>query len=317
MSRLISAENLTLRERVGDEAAVDMMKEAGFTGIDYNFCAMRDWDTAVGAPDGIQKAAALRRYAQARGMCFSQSHAPFTFRFGMEMTPDDYEYYRIVRSMEAAAALGAPMIVVHSVLDTGDCDHMEYNLRFYRSLLPYAERFGIRIAVENLTGRLPGSDMPSVRNLGTPEAFCEIQDRLNSPFIVGCLDLGHANMTTGDTPGFIRQSAGHVQYLHVHDNDGTHDMHQLPAVSRALGKDAGWDKKPLPDGARHRDFQKKDPYLSQPWDKILAALKEIRYEGPFNLELPKFFSHFATEHLPLALQLAAGVGKMMAEELDR
>ena len=58
---IISMENLVVRQRVGDEKALDMMKAAGFTGIDYSFCLMDDWEETVNAPDALKTAAALRR----------------------------------------------------------------------------------------------------------------------------------------------------------------------------------------------------------------------------------------------------------------
>ena len=86
---IVSTENLILRQRVGDEKAVDMMKEAGLTGIDYSLCHMADWEETVGQADYLKYAESLRRYAEARGMCFSQSHAPFRFRYGSAMDPGE------------------------------------------------------------------------------------------------------------------------------------------------------------------------------------------------------------------------------------
>ncbi len=307
---IVSTENLILRQRVGDEKAVDMMKEAGLTGIDYSLCSMADWEETVGQADYLKTADSLRRYAEERGMCFSQSHAPFRFRFGSAMDLSEHEYYRIVRSMEYAAHLGAPMIVIHCILPTDGSDFMEYNLRYYTSFLPYAEKFGIKIGVENLPGRT-SADLPATqRSLGKPETFCEIQDRLDSPYFVGCLDIGHANMTYGNVPEFIRRSAGYIQYLHVHDNDGVRDMHQIPGISRYLGKDRDWaERSQVPD----RPMPNKN--FTVPWNEVLAALREIRYQGPFNLELLHFLDVFPTEQMPLALRLIAETGKMMMKEI--
>lgn len=304
---LLSMENGTARRRSGDEGAVDMLKEAGFTGIDYSLSTAESWYENADSTERLRRAKELRRYAEERGMCFSQAHAPYKFRYGMNMDTDEAEYGRIVRSMETAAALGSPMIVVHSVVPTDGSDHLEYNLRWYRSLLPYAEKIGIRIGVENLLGREEATNRITTRNLGTAEAFCRIQDRLNSPLIAGCLDLGHANLTSGDTPAFIRRSAGHVQYLHIHDNNGTEDMHQLPALARWIGGDRVKNAAPVEKGG---------PYFTQPWDEILKALADIRYDGPFNLELVRYTPNFTTEQLPLALKLAAEVGKTMMRQLE-
>ena len=305
---LLSVENMIVRKRVGDFKAVDMLAEAGFTGIDFSFCMMEDWKETVGSKDALSYAEKLRRYAEDRGVVFSQSHAPFRFRFGMKMDESEYEYYRIVRSMEFAAAMGIPMIVVHGMRTEDGSDEMDYNESYYRSLLPYAERYGIRIAVENLIGRAgPGAE-PTQLVMGNADRFREMQDRLASPYICGCLDIGHANLTTHDAPGFIRRCAGYVHYLHTHDNNGTQDNHQLPMLARSF------DASSKPD-RESGDFLSPNPDYTVPWDDVLAALKEIRYDGPFNMELLRYMDGYMTEHLPGALRTAAEVGRRMMQEL--
>ena len=307
---LISMENVIIRQRVGDEKAVDMLKEAGFTGIDYSLCLMDDWEETVNAPDSLKTAAALRRYAEERGMCFSQSHAPLRFRYGNKMDLSEKDYYRIVKSMEFAAALGAPMIVVHTVRPTDGTDAMDYNLRYFRSLLPYAEKFGIKIGVENLYGAVNTSEAMKRATLGMPEAFCEIQDKLSSPYITGCLDIGHANLSYRNAPEFIRRSAGHFEYLHVHDNDSVKDMHQIPAVSRYFGRDKDWDVR-----CKTKDHPSPSLTYTVPWDEVTEALREVSYSGSMNLEILQYASIFPTEMLPGALRLAADAAKMLAGAL--
>ena len=307
---IISMENLIVRQRVGDEKSIDILKAAGFTGIDYSLCLMDDWEETVNAPDALKTAAALRRYAEERGMCFDQSHAPIRFRYGGKMDLSEREYFRIVKSMEFAAALGAPMIVVHTVRPTDGTDSMEYNLRYYRSLLPYAEKFGIKIGVENLYGPVNTSPAMKRNTLGTPEAFCEIQDKLNSPYITGCLDIGHANLSYRNVPEFIRRSAGHFEYLHVHDNDSMRDLHQIPSISRYFGSDRDWA-----DRCKTSDRPSPNLNYTVPWDEVTDALREVRYKGSMNLEILQYTSLFPTELLPTALQLAAGSAKMLADAL--
>ena len=305
---LLSTENMIVRKRVGDKAAVDMMAEAGFTGIDYSFCMMEDWEETVNGKESLSYAEDLRKYAESRSVIFCQSHAPFRFRTGMKMDESEYEYYRIVKSMEFAAAMKIPMIVVHALMTEDGSDELDLNCRYYSSLLPYAEKFGIKIAVENLTGRRTRDSLPTQLSLGTPEKFCGIQDRLGSPYICGCLDIGHANLTTHDPAGFIRSSKGYVHYLHTHDNDGVRDSHRLPSLAR------WFDETAKPD-TTVRDFLSPNPEYSIPWDDVLRALKEIGYSGPFNMELLRYMEGYTTEDLPAALKIAVSVGRRMMQAL--
>ena len=83
--------------------------------------------------------------------------------------------------------------------------------------------------------------MMSKRIMGKA-SFCHIQDLLDSPWICGCLDLGHANMTYHDVPGFIRGAKGHFRYVHIHDNDGLQDLHELPVLNESDDLIIHWDE---------------------------------------------------------------------------
>ena len=171
MIEVLSVENMIIRRRIGDKAAVDLLKEAGFTGIDYSLCGMEDWDAVAGSKNALSYAEDLRRYAEDRGIVFSQSHAPFTFKYGMEKSTDNPHFFSIIQAMEFASHLGCPMIVVHGILVPEGEDVFAYNLDYYQRLLPYAEKNGILIAVENLTGRSGRYTQPTTRLFGSPEAF--------------------------------------------------------------------------------------------------------------------------------------------------
>ena len=49
---------------------------------------------------------------------------------------------------------------------------------------------------------------------------------------------------------------------------------------------------------------------------MLLALREIGYDGPFNLELVRYMSGFRTEDLPLGLKLAVQIGRRMMREVE-
>lgn len=73
-----------------------------------------------------------------------------------------------------------------------------------------------------------------------------------------CLDIGHAHINKffdNDIPEVIRMMGKRIKMLHVHDNNRASDMHKAPYMGTV------------------------------PWDKVMAALKEIGYEGEFNFEL--------------------------------
>ena len=76
-------------------------------------------------------------------------------------------------------------------------------------------------------------------------------------------------MISPDQGGFIRAAAGRLRALHIDDNEGRTDQHLAPFASGTV-----------------------------PWAETMAALREIGYDGLFNLELP------GENKCPLAIRLA-------------
>ena len=92
----------------------------------------------------------------------------------------------MTRALESASILGAKNIVVHSITVPDGVDFEKYNIEYYKSFIPYCEKFGIHVAVENLFSR----DNKRKRingKLGSPEELSGIVEKINSPWIVACL----------------------------------------------------------------------------------------------------------------------------------
>ena len=90
---------------------------------------------------------------------------------------------------------------------------------------------------------------------------------MNDPFLVACLDLGHAEMrgSGSGAVNMIKALGSRLQALHIHDNDRWHDSHQIPF-------------------SMDIDFA-----------GIVKALKEIDYNGYFTLEADNYLRGFSTE----------------------
>ena len=283
----LTVENHVLRRRYDDFRAVDMIAEAGFDGIDFAFYDMGDWKEIFEAQDPVAYAKRLRAYAEEKGVSFCQAHAPFEFRYGMGQTVEDPVYARIVKSMEFAALLGIPAIVIHAIGDPDSPDYMQINYDYYRSFLPYCEKYDIKVCVENLMYYHPETGTCTPEPFGTPELFNEMIDWLDSPYYVGCVDLGHAKLTGCEPEDFLLGAGKRVQYLHVHENDGHLDLHRLPLQ------------------------------FSFHWDKIMKALKEIDYQGNFNFAIINYLNIYENEMLPAALKFAAETGRYLMKKMEQ
>ena len=276
----LSMESCVLRDRFGDETAMRMIRDAGFDAVDYSFYWAKGDRYALG-DDYRDRAARLRTVLDEIGLACNQSHAPFRLNRTGALNLDCPEYAEIVRSMGTAAILGASAIVVHAVGDANDPDFFDFNQAFYRSLTPFAQQYGIRIAVENLFDWSAKGDR-AIGKLATPYELNRMLDGLDPVWVGACVDIGHAGLTAAEPEQFLAgMTADRLIALHVQDGDYRHDLHTLP-------------------------------YLGQfNWDAITAALAQIGYRGDLTMEIFHYMRHFPNDLTADALRLAAKVGRRL------
>ena len=288
---MISTQTDSLSRHFGDAECVRILAKAGFDAIDWSQFVLQNDDSIWNTDAWAAHADELLAAAKECGVTFNQSHAPFPSSRGEEPY-DTVIRQRIVRSMEIAARLGAKNIVVHPL------QHLEYrthkkelfdrNLEFYRSLIPVCEKLGIRVCLENMWqyDKLRGHIVDSV--CSQPEEFCAMLDALDSPWMVGCLDIGHCALVGVDPADFIRaMGPKRLQALHVQDVDHVHDCHTMPFI------------------------QKLD------WEAITGALAGIGYTGDFTFEADNYIEAFPDELRPEASALMAKVGRYLTSLIER
>ena len=220
---LLSSNMIRVHDIYGIKGMFDVFQKAGFEGVDFNN-DVAEYATAEHGKGFYEELAA---YAKERGVAICQAHAAFPPSFLNDEEKTAKRFEEIVQGIKNAAYLGAPMIVVHPCthLDCYVDDNFEkmfeYNLDFYKRLIPVAEEYGIKLAIENL-GR------HAITN--KPEGLCRIFDALDHPVFTVCFDVGHC-MLHGVDPAEAIRTLGHRLAngcIHVHDNRGDADSHTLP-----------------------------------------------------------------------------------------
>lgn len=204
-------------EFFGEKGGLELLKKTGFDTVDYSLHIPGAYERLLSS-DYLEYAKNSRSLLEKIGMSCNQAHAGFKFEYGMEMNDSCPEYLYACRCIEYASVLGAEDIVVHTIwVPNKEVDAVDYNIGFYKSLEPFCERFGIRIAVENAAG---------TKSVEQINRFCEA---LTPEHFSVCVDIGHINKD-GYVPGeLIRGVApGRVRSLHIHDNHGQIDEHTLP-----------------------------------------------------------------------------------------
>ena len=234
-----------LQQHFGVEGAIRQIAASGFDHYDVTMTFLKDDDNVFNSPEWRTETEKLRRVAEECGITCHQAHAPFP---SSKAETEENRHYnevifdRIVRSMEIAALLGARQIVIHPKHHVNYYANREalteLNLAFYRDLLPYAKRFGIRVAVENMFQRdMVRGNVIVESTCADPREFCAYLDALDPEWFVGCLDIGHVGLVSRSAPDVIR-ALGHdrIHALHVHDNDFVNDLHTLPFTRNCRGK---------------------------------------------------------------------------------
>ena len=282
---LLSTQTAHLQNKLGYERAIEILAGAGYDAYDFSqFNPLSESDPLY-TENFREYAKELRALADRLGIVCNQSHAPFPSSVG-DPEKDDAIYKNIVRAMEIASILGAKCIVVHPK------QHLPYreneeklkamNLEFYRSLIPYCEKFGINVAVENMWQMNPVGRQTIVNSTcSRAEEFCEYVDMIGSDRIVACLDIGHISLVGEDVGVMIRGLGRRIKALHVHDTDGYRDLHTLPFTSK-------------------NDFC-----------RITALLREVGYDGDMTFEADNFFANFPLEMYPDVAEFMQKTGRQL------
>lgn len=143
-----------------------------------------------------------------------------TFR---RATIDIYEQEgELARRLDAPQVVAHPAGIVPEGTTVGPEETSQHARALEQSLQDLArigERLDVVYLIENLTHySWIGRDAV---------ALADMLRRIDAPHLRMCFDTGHAQMT-GTVNDRLAQCADVVAYLHVHDNDGQDDSHQMP-----------------------------------------------------------------------------------------
>lgn len=277
-----------IRKKIeNEESALTLIKEAGFDGVDYGLIFSEDNNPLL--KDDYRKTAEKSKVILDKlGLCVGQSHAPFSIAYNNEFNENDPEFLKLVRAIEYASIIDAKNIVVHFLKNNlpEGTDIKELNLRFYKSLIPYAKKFNMKISVENLFFRKKNPKEAFKSVFGEPDNVLEFIKELDSDVFNMCYDLGHSAITGYMPEDVIRRIGNKISILHVQDTDYLSDSHFPPFT------------------------------LKHNWDEIAKALAESGYKGDFSIEIPTFFERTPTELIPIALKYVHNAGRLIIEKID-
>ena len=277
-----------LAGRFSDKESIKILADAGFDEFDLTICYGTEAEKSLDNGNYMKYAEEIKQYAKELGIECCQAHAPTPSRECGEM------YDKIVKAIELAAYVGAKVIVVHPIKDEGDGYQwqkealFERNMAFYSSLIPYAEKNDIKIAIENVYSFDKRRNVVVSSVCSHSDEFLRYLDVLDSEYVVACVDTGHAALVSDSAQNLLRVLGKRVQALHVHDVDCVSDNHTLP-YTRKLD-----------------------------WDDICKTIADVGYEGSFNYEAGNFYSRYMEDDfIPVAAKFAEQVGRSLIRKIEK
>lgn len=289
---MILSETISCARKFGDMKAIELLAEAGFDAIDYSMSVMRQYDCVLASDEYKGYVGELCETAKRNNIYFNQGHALTHIPHDDPDIAHKLLVERNVRAIEIAGLMGIKTLIVHPIgtgIHTGnEAQVFENNVKYYKTLLPYAEEYGVKICCENMWcgDKKRGVTRGSI--CSNPYEHAYYVDEINNDMFVACLDVGHSSLSGREAQDCIRVLGGkRLGALHIHDNDYRDDMHTLPGLSEMN------------------------------WEEITKALAEIDYQGDFTFETNHFFDALCTvEETRAGLKLAELIGRKLIGKIE-
>lgn len=228
------------------------MKQYGFSCADYQQLSDTTGSLYQMDEDAFRQTTEQQKAeANAAGVEFYQVHGPWPVDdTSPEKRETNLEYYKLC--VRGCAYLGSKYLVMHPVMPYGwgaeeDADWVdEVNADFIRKLADYARPYGVTICLENMPFKL--------HRLSHVPEIVKFVKAMNLDNLGICYDTGHGHLYGDDAGDLVRQCGDLLRTLHVHDNFGQSDEHQIPFLGTIN------------------------------WESFRQGLKDIGYDGCLSLE---------------------------------
>ncbi len=233
------------------------MKEFGFSCVDEAMLLPHAF-YELDAETRKERLLHEKRLADEAGLTIHQAHGP-VLSLERALTEEENAGLldKIKVAIESCPILGCEYLVVHPFMPNGWSDRgteiakdtFEKNVSYLKTLSDHAEKYGITLCLET---------MPCIGFcISTPEEVLEVVKAVDRDNVKICFDTGHVTAFSRrlQVGPEMRKCGDLIKVLHVHDNWGSTDQHNFTGFG-----------------------------MIQWWD-VMAALREINFDGVFSLEL--------------------------------
>ncbi|MBQ5676434.1 MAG: sugar phosphate isomerase/epimerase, partial [Lachnospiraceae bacterium] len=276
----IGVQSKNIIEDANPLAGFVMLKEAGFSCVDFS---LNGYLTNTSLYEGEKNRffdhtdseleayfASHRMGARENGISIHQMHMPYPIYIPNGKTELNEYMWNVVapKSMKICNYLDCKYLVIHGFKlarylgsEQLEWDKME---EFLLQYAPMAKELGITFCIENLYTAIGGHivEGPCCDAKKAVERIDRINDKFSAEVLGFCFDTGHANLVGIDFEKFITTLDHRLKVLHIHDNDGVADLHQIPFT-----------------------FTKtRENMPSTDWDGFERGLRTIKYDKVLNFE---------------------------------
>ncbi len=291
------------------EKGFRMLKEAGFSCADFSLnsyltnASLYRFETndffSAGRQELERFFAPHKAAAEAAGIYINQMHMPYP-NYVPRGSRELNDYLRNVvapRSMEVCAFFGCPCIVIHGFklayfLGSEEAE-WQVTEEFLDFLAPMAREMGITMCVENLYESIGGHivEGPCCNPGKAAERIDRMNDRHHGEVLGFCFDTGHGNLTGLDFEHFISTLGHRLKVLHIHDNDGEADLHQIPFTFTRT----------------------RENLASTDWDGFVRGLRKVKFDGVLSFETAPVLTAFPETMKQDVLAFLAKIGNRFSE----
>lgn len=255
-----------IRERVIEEG-YKKIKQAGITCVDYNIVSPEETEKLDITYFNKHRECAVRY-----GLRFSQVHAPI-FKYDLNRQDKEYILEEMKKSIAICNLLGSPYLVMHPLelaFELGCAKEKKINLEYFESLTEEARRQEVMICIENMPYRKDGRVWEGACSEArkTVEYIDILNKKAGEELFGACFDVGHANVLGKNLREEVLALGSHLKVLHIHDNDGVTDSHQLP----------------------YSFSDARSGLCTTDWSGFLLGLKKIGFEGVLSFETYRSFT---------------------------
>jgi sugar phosphate isomerase/epimerase len=260
------------------------LRDFGFEAIDLGFpqIAVKNSRPKEGAnesyllplEDFVELYRPAAELAREHGIIYSQCHASYpltSFIYHGEETEEfsDFYYMHLEKIAAVCQMNGCPNIVVHPDCRPTKEAEIEANLKSYRRLIPIAQKYGVKLCLENMFDRFHGR--PIEGSCVDADEVCYYIDTLNAEaggdYFGFCMDTGHLALAGVNIRKFINTLGNdRLACLHIHDVDGREDFHMMPYTNF---------RRPLDTWAMQSCVD---------WEGFIEGMRDIGYDKVLSFE---------------------------------